>query len=160
MNLGFSTEINGKETLFVDTIIEGLINNELISQNDYNHFVNLYIDKGHTFSWLKEQKIHTIREDKNNRWKIGNKIHFIINNRTKNRFQFAPVLYVKNIQPIKIYNVFNDRSAVEIDGKLLTNKQIDQLAANDGFFSTDDFWDFFSGSDFEGKIIHWTNYLY
>ena len=47
-------------------------------------------------------KKHTIRKDEKDRWKVGNDIHFVINNRTKNRFQFAPITKVKSIQIIKI----------------------------------------------------------
>src|SRR5699024_11014489 len=50
----------------------------------------------------KEHKIHTIRHDGKNRWKTGNKIHMVINNRTKDRFQFAPVLECKSVQKIEI----------------------------------------------------------
>ncbi|OXA76380.1 hypothetical protein B0A58_07345 [Flavobacterium branchiophilum NBRC 15030 = ATCC 35035] len=49
-------------------------------------------------------KIHTIREDKNDRWKVGNKIDFFINARQKNMFRFAPVLPVVNTQKIEIYH--------------------------------------------------------
>lgn len=160
MTLSFSTKIKGVETHFVDQIMEGLIANKLINEHQYNNCYNAYLDKGYTFTFLKEQKIHTIRRDDKNRWKAGNKIHFVINNRSKNRFQFAPVLEVKSVQAIEIGNLFGDRDHVTIDGVKLTNKQVEELASKDGFFSVNDFWNYFLNEDFYGSLIHWTNKKY
>jgi hypothetical protein len=52
--------------------------------------------------FLETPKIHTIRTDYPHKWKSGNKIHFVINNRTKNRFQFAPVIPCTRTQDIQI----------------------------------------------------------
>jgi len=160
MNLGFSTKFKGKETWFVDKILEGLVEFDLISVSEYNHYYDLYLEKGYSFHFGLDSKIHTIRKDEKNRWKVGNKIHFIINNRTKNRLQFAPVGQVKRIQLIEIGNIFNDRKYVKIDDVELSDQQIETLAKNDGFFTVDEFWDFFLMEDFSGKLIHWTNYKY
>ena len=116
-------------------------------------------------------KIHTIRRDENNRWKVGNKIHFVINNRTKDRFQFAPVLSVKKIQKIEVKYLSITKEPIDlnpmvwIDGYLFfdaatgVDKGIELLARNDGFESVERFFDWFS-DDFEGKIIHWTDFSY
>lgn len=160
MTLGFSTKINGKETLFVDQILEGLAQNGLIDDIAYTECVDAYQDAGYTFSWMSEMKLHTIRQDPKKRWKVGNKIHFVINNRTKKRLQFAPVLPALRIQEIDIQNLFNDRIQVTVDGKELSKPEIETLAKNDGFFSVDDFWNFFKGSDFTGVLIHWTDCYY
>jgi len=99
-------------------------------------------------------KVHTIRKDKKNRWKAGCNIHFVINNRTPNRFQFAPVLPVVATQHIVI-----QEKKVWVDARFLGESEIETLAKNDGFNSINDFFQWFNG-DFEGKIIHWTNILY
>ena len=46
-----------------------------------------------------------------------------------------------------------------IDNIVLTNKQIEQLAKNDGFDSVQDFFNWFN-EDFNGRIIHWTDFKY
>lgn len=112
-------------------------------------------------------KLHTIREDKADRWKSGRDIHFVINNRTKNRFQFAPIIQVTSIQKFEISYVdvfidqkkFTEKYTIKIDGRKLDWKEIEVLAKNDGFDSTDDFIQFFN-KDFKGKIIHWTDLKY
>lgn len=111
------------------------------------------------------QKKHTIRKDSNNKWKAGNKIHFVINNRTKNRFQFAPVVQCVSTQ--EIFITYNERicekycsePAVFIDGKSVDYKTIEALAINDGFDNEMDFFAWFR-NDFKGKIIHWTDLKY
>lgn len=113
-------------------------------------------------------KLHTIREDKTDRWKPGTKIDFFINCRQKNMFRFAPVLPVVSVQEIEIIWVgFSDgyRPWVKIDGKnIYTLDQFDTdkmllLAQNDGFDSDQDFFAYFN-KDFKGKIIHWTDLRY
>ena len=105
-------------------------------------------------SILSGVKIHTIREDELNRWKVGNKIHFATRVRTKKQKQFYEdvCVSVQNIRFIleKIY----------VDGKKLERKETLVLAKNDGFNNVGELFDFFDWKDFEGKIIHWTNYLY
>jgi len=156
MTLGFKTKINDKPTYFVEKILAGLH-----GEKGFQGFKlsNLY---SHDLDYLEtaKPKLHTIRYDDKDRWKIGNKIHFVIGNRTKKRFQFAQVLKVKSIQKIQIKNVFNDRHSILIDDIILSKKQIETLALNDGFNSVDEFWDYFTGTDADAKIIHWTNLRY
>lgn len=163
MTLAFTTEINGKPTNFVKKILKSLLVDLNMTITDKRYQL-------HIFDYTRfESKIHTIREDKSNRWKAGNKIHFVINNRTKNRFQFAPVLLVKSIQKIKIewieknnYGLFNSRGVkVFIDNVNVVNYDniIDGLVKNDGFENRVEFFEYFS-EDFEGKIIHWTDFKY
>lgn len=114
-------------------------------------------------------KRHTIREDKTNRWKAGNDIHFVINNRTKDRFQFAPIVKCKSVQNIEIKEMImtarpncmiEDKIyTVKVDNKYLTISEVENLAINDGFPDTKAFFDFFENG-FIGKIIHWTNTKY
>lgn len=114
-------------------------------------------------------KLHTIRVDSKDRWKVGAKIHPVINNRTKNRLQFAPEFEVQGIQKIKIeydpknpvYPNVNVMISTPGNGgyKILGKNSIDKLAANDGFESVEQFFSWFN-KDFLGKIIHWTELKY
>lgn len=161
MNLSFRTKWpKGKSTYFVEKILSGLCVhlNLLVDISTINpmkyHFSELvYTDC--------ISKIHTIRKDEKSRWKKGMKIHFFINSRTKNMFQFAPIVPVMSIQKIKIEcptDYLNDQR-IYIDEKLLTTEEMQQLAWNDGFESLAHFQLWFN-SDFEGIIIHWTDLKY
>ena len=161
MTLAFSTEINGKETLFPEKIIRSLDISEPKKMTQFD----LYYEVKPFEKWLNindffvlKPKIHTIREDKSKRWKVGNKIHFVINNRTKKRFQFAPVVNVKLIQKIFI-TPNSEIFRVNIDGKWLDDSQVEKLALNDGFNSVKDFFEWFN-EDFVGNVIHWTDARY
>ena len=115
-------------------------------------------------------KLHTIRRDEHNRWKAGVNIHFVINSRTKDRFQFAPVIPCVNVQTIEIREMIMTVHdcvrlkdgrvfTVRVDGKYLPMYRIVELAQNDGFESVEDFFKYFN-RDFTGKLIHWTNLKY
>jgi hypothetical protein len=159
MTLSFSTQLNGKPTYFIEKIWQSFPDEKIadifsdfldgMDMVDYNFSCNA-IDM--------REKIHTIREDKSKRWKIGNKIHFVINNRTPKRYQFAPIVIVKNIQNITI-TPNSEIFRINIDGQWITDSQIEKLALNDGFESVDDFFNWFK-EDFVGVIIHWTNLKY
>mgnify|MGYP001161907097 FL=1 len=182
MNLGFKTKWeNGEPTYFVEKIWSGL-NNEKQQDIYFNEYCEKFKHSQKDNGWSitfndtnRFPKIHTIREDKSNRWKVGNKIHFVINNRQPNRFQFAPVIECTGIQYIRI-RYFNDYPIVYIGNTMngcmpfyWENKNDDEdrygveqmkdLALNDGFKSLDDFFKYFD-KDFTGKIIHWTNKIY
>lgn len=133
------------------------------------------------------EKIHTIREDKTNRWKQGNKIHCFTGLRTK-KCKLFYLAECKGTQEINIFRVYAGMGIVRcfkgakrklfklnakienfpiiirqnlvfIDGKQLTSYQIRQLAKNDGFKNSTEFFEWFD-KDFEGKIIHFTNLRY
>ena len=100
-------------------------------------------------------------------------INFEINNRTKDRFQFAPVLEVKSIQRIEIVNfetIYNCATGkpkylikikkVFVDGWSLPPEKIKLLSMNDGFQSVFDLFKFFNTTNFTGKLIHWTSLRY
>lgn len=180
MILPFSTQINGKPNYFVESIWEGLLRNIFEEDKEYDEYLRLHKNKFGTYwDWfpndherLENPKIHTIREDKNNRWKPGNDIHFVINNRTKKSFQFAPVLPVVSVQRISIKheNTYTHKktATIEIDGNWFAAYNFNQnniygklelLIKNDGFNSVEDFFNYFN-EDFDGKIIHWTNFKY
>lgn len=180
MTLSFSETINGRPTYFIEKIWAALINhNDDISINHYEEYLNAHIslfnkDFGYN-EMMIAPKLHTIREDASKRWREGMDIHFVINNRTKDRFQFAPVLKCKSIQYISIPYV-DDYPIVHIGDTMESSmpfywenpndnedgygvEQMKELAMNDGFNSIEDFFKYFD-SDFTGKIIHWTNKSY
>ncbi|HBG39927.1 MAG TPA: hypothetical protein DDW85_00770 [Porphyromonadaceae bacterium] len=117
---------------------------------------------------LTGTKIHTIREDKHNRWCAGRILHMATGVRTKRYECFKEAVCI-SIQDIEI--TWDDCIVVSIDGKtfaLLTKydeafdigeRELLELARNDGFESITDFLSFFKG-DFTGKIIHWTDLKY
>lgn len=177
MTLGFSTIFpDGSPTNFCAKVWRGLLDELGMHLLSYGVWEGEYIMKlRNPDGWPVEdvkQKIHTIRADKKNRWKVGNKIHYVIHNRTKKRFQFAPVIKVLSVQKINIEWAGNFVS-VEVDGRRFYSnsvlprsfrakferKKMQELANNDGFKSIEDFLQYFS-EDFEGKIIHWTDCVY
>ena len=105
---------------------------------------------------IDRKKIHTIREDKSNRWKEGMKIHFWKGNPrnvNNNPYPFAEgtVTYVQKIsirhRSSGYVNIWvND---VELDGAAR-----EELAINDGFEGLKSFLIWFN-KDFTGKLIHW-----
>ena len=177
--LGFSTEwpkeMGGGRTWFISKIWKGLIDNNLVSNGDFNQFdIESYrvgLAAGLFPMGIRDvvPKLHTIREDKKNLWVPGRKIHMVVFNRTKNRFQFAPVLKVKSVQRITITHIdrihivkVNDYINEITDYTILGGNipyRLRQLVLNDGFYSVSHFFQWFN-EDFTGKIIHWTNLRY
>lgn len=133
---------------------------------------------------LEGTKIHTIREDKHNRWKPGNKIHAWYKNPRnvkQNPKTFEIYIWDTNFPGrreafkedleacpgwFKIPKVCKSVQTIDIgpictriDGRILTNDEMIKLALNDGFENLTAFYDWFS-IPFKGKIIHWTNFKY
>ncbi len=117
----------------------------------------LSFDKRFEKSIIDGVKIHTIREDKPNRWKEGNIIHFATGVRTKNYNQFHSGICVST-QEIEI-KVFSKVCVVFVDNEMLREQDIMKLYKQDGFNCFSDFYDWF-GDYFKGKIIHWTDFKY
>lgn len=182
MILGFSTQLNGKPTYFVEKIWKGLSNEFILKTSGYPSEVypKEYLEclqKDLVNFEDKRSKLHTIREDTKDRWKAGNKIDFFINCRQKHMFRFAPVLPVVSVQKIEIkwFDLFGKKMVrVFIDDKsfacvkympvlngvcLGVTGNIEALAQNDGFDTIADFFAYFD-KDFTGKIIHWTDLKY
>lgn len=165
MTLGFTTKIKNKPTYFVEKIWQSLLSkNVSMNMKEFIEIANKCKAIKEYVVGSKPAKIHTIRADPKNRWKVGNKIHFVIGNRTKNRFQFAPIINVVSIQSFKIewkrsIDMKNRWLKITIDGKEISGQQIVDLVQNDGFDTYTDFCNYFK-EDFEGKIIHWTNFKY
>lgn len=107
---------------------------------------------------LNGTKIHTIREDKHDRWKPGMTIHFATGVRTKKYKQFKEKFCV-SIQSIEI-KFKEDFLSVYINGISMHGMSfLKTISKNDGFESEWDFLKFFKDG-FKGKIIHWTNFKY
>lgn len=117
-------------------------------------------------------KIHTIREDKHNRWKPGMKIQMAHGVRTKHYRCFDDSRICTGAQSIKINYYYNgvtpEKMEIIIDGDLFYSqseyggygsKNLDLLAKNDGFDATSYFFKWFI-HDFEGWILHWTDFRY
>ncbi|MDV4078158.1 hypothetical protein CMT44_04230 [Elizabethkingia anophelis] len=176
MILSFKTQINGKPTWFVYKIWQSLkpiVLSEYIAHIDESNLPPHWMQK--KFS----PKLHTIREDKSNRWKVGMMIDFFINTRTKNMFRFAPQVQVKSVQEIFMtrrgsdleITISKEHSYIGGDDFYLYYDAKELLAINDGFDSYSDFVKYFyeiieeNGKKtgnywFKGKIIHWTDFKY
>ena len=111
---------------------------------------------------LKKKKKHTIRKDKNDRWKPGMKIHFATGVRTRLYHQFKEGV-CKSIQKIEIMydniSLNGEFVSILVDGRLIGFDEVETLALNDGFEDVSEFLNWFN-EDFEGKIIHWTDLRY
>lgn len=167
MNLGFmqnwpkSMAMENIRTFFIAKIWMGIPsqNKSVKRHEDYaDRHVNQFGYHWDVPDVEIKPKLHTIRQDESNRWKVGMNIHFVINIRSKNRFQFAPMIPVVSVQDIEIEYI-NGWFTVRIDGRYLKPHEIAQLAFNDGFNSIEHFKSYFK-EDFKGKLIHWTNIKY
>jgi hypothetical protein len=163
MILPFSTKINGKPTWFVYKIWQSL------KPIDLSEYIAHIDENNLPVHWIQKKllpKLHTIIEDKNNRWKPGIMIDFFINSRTKDMFRFAPRIPVISKQ--RIFMTYLPQCGlgfrVSIDGRELAEDEVEQLAFNDGFEAVDDFEDYFiakmENDEYYGKIIHWTDLKY
>lgn len=196
MILSFSTQLNGKPTNFVEKILKGMLNEyQKTDHEKYTGIVSHLYESGAFLNYMYADeflakidsvnpKLHTIRQDIIERWKVGNNIDFLINVRQPNMYRFAPVLPVLSIQSIEFRYKENSAEVtcldikfdrictIFIDGKfygdayLMNSGQvvsssytIEKLANNDGFDKAEDLFGFFN-KDFKGKIIHWTDYKY
>lgn len=175
MILPFSTQINGKPTYFVEKIHKSFRIKEVNLQAGIDPSIHYTKDYNFVAKDKLPAKIHTIREDKKDRWKPGTMIDFFINTRTKDMFRFAPRIPVVGVQVIKIKyyyqsDDYNKKVDVYVDhcflGQYYFNKvnpngeeELIELAQNDGFKTVEDFFEYFN-EDFTGKIIHWTDKKY
>jgi hypothetical protein len=147
---------NGKPNHFVPKIWASYLNGAVSSKNAVGTYMEMY---AHRFGNLPPidnvaPKHHTIRADEKGLWAAGVNIHPVINNRTRNRFQFAPTAVCTSTQNIFIY-----RTDVSVDRRVLSPGEVERLAINDGFESVEGFFSHFNAT-FSGKIIHWTDLEY
>lgn len=161
---------SGLPTYFIPKIYQSLLENysKIKILYSFHHCRKLYnqgFGEDYFITGSLESKFtakhHTIRAG--SRWKAGMKIHFGINPRSKNYFQFAPVILVKSVQEIEIRRYKYSSFKIFVDGKELSLIQRNQIALNDGFTNVYDIRDFFvpkEGDIFKGQIIHWTDLKY
>ena len=182
MNLSFQTKWkNKKPNYFIEKIWQSTKEGDFVMIVSSEKYFRLHFEKfGIPLVRDKFQpKKHTLREDKKDRWKEGKVIHFIINNRTPNRFQFMPILPVLSTQKVVIsqfvdihtdikyrtvkigdtWKWSNYIKSLENDSKIL------EFVKNDGFDDVDSFFDYFFPKKGkllvkELKLIHWTPLKY
>ena len=178
MNLSFSTKyparkkgLAGKPTNFIEKILLGMSRSGIWNGDNHDSFektMDECEEKGflnvnywnEIFDEISKLKIHTIRRDKECKWHKGNPIHFSTPIKKDESFQFAPVIECTGKERIKIvYWSSLPKPLVMIGDTVINMKAIEQLAFNDGFDSVEDFFNWFD-SDFEGWIIHWTQFRY
>lgn len=168
MTLSFSTEwpdrmgkLAGKPNYFVWKILDGLSVQDIITEEELSPYFDSIVAKEPV--WPNNiAKLHTIRKDQHNRWKSGRDIHMVINSRTKDRFQFAPVVKCVSVQTIEIVHrhIKHGRAInVYVDGQIISGETLERIALNDGFDTVDDFLLYFN-ENFTGKLIHWTDLKY
>jgi len=163
MILPFSAQINGKPTYFVEKIWEGIFKGIPI------HYEGLEIGKKALpkdyIINTNKPKLHTIRDDANDRWRKDVMIDFYINCRQKNMFQFAPRLPCVSTQEVFMTYAFNGIIEISVDDTYINDRLA--FAQNDGFDTWEDFFNYFypkikANPDlfYKGKIIHWTELRY
>lgn len=118
---------------------------------------------------LNGTKIHTIRFDNKNRWKVGNKIHFATGVRTKKYRQFK-LGECMSIQKILIIRPSKDEFEILVDERRLSIFECFDLSIRDGFTDIKEFIEWFlpiKGCSFEygphtyrASLIHWTDFKY
>jgi hypothetical protein len=169
MNIHFTKQFPwGEPTYFIEKIWKGIaLNNYLINKTD--SYIDSTVFKRewpYNSEWwpiyLKcSPKIHTIRVDKNNRWKAGIHIHFqqwTEKPYNSKCYHFAPLIPCMSVQKIRI-SWSGNHVLVFVDDMLILKDQLLKLAQNDGFDSIESFFKWFD-KDFTGKIIHWTDLKY
>jgi len=123
---------------------------------------------------LDGSKIHSIRLDKNNRWKAGRSIQFATGVRSANYncFKEGVCTAVQKIEFKWTHEIYkSERHAptsnwglqIFIDNEDVTKTNIpDLLAENDGFPSLSEFvkWEAWDKKNFVGKLIQWTDFKY
>jgi hypothetical protein len=168
MILPFSTKLNGKPTYFVEKIHKSFRIHEVNMKAAIDPSIHYTADYNFIAKDKLPAKLHTIREDKNDRWKPGTKIDFFINCRQKNMFRFAPVLQVVSVEEVYMSYKFNDVIEISVGEKLLFgHDERLQFAQNDGFDTWEDFFNYFyllikaaANNFLKMKLIHWTDLKY
>jgi hypothetical protein len=130
MILGFRTKYRGRPTNFVDKILTGV-------------------------------KIHTFRADPENRWKAGMRIHMAtgVGKKAYQGFNQVDCTGTQELW-IDFHSALNGLPfTVYVDDRELSDDEARELIKNDGFDTVDDFLVWFR-EDFDGKIIHWTDFRY
>lgn len=131
MILGFKTQINGKLTKFRDKILKHLGDSAIdpflarIANPGFMQLVHLSIIDS-------TPKKLTIRDDPNNRWQAGQRIHFATGARTKQYNCFA-IGECKDTKSIVFDIGISSPLQIFINDKRLNGQELAQLAQDDGF---------------------------
>lgn len=107
-------------------------------------------------------KIHTIREDKHNRWKPEMKIqHWMYNPRNVSKKPYPFSLPGTDILVSKqLIEIEPQIKTIRIDGdRFLNDLEMNQLAFNDGLHNSRVFFKWFN-IPFKGYILHFTDKKY
>ena len=113
---------------------------------------------------LEGTKIHTVREDKRNRWERNLVMHMATGVRTNKYKEFAQKICT-GVQLVEIWPQSKSIlvQIIEKNGfyrtRQLSTKEVEQFIKNDGFEYSYQFWEWFN-EPFKGKIIHWTSFKY
>jgi hypothetical protein len=107
----------------------------------------------------RDEKIHSIREDRHGRWRTGRLIQCSYGVRTKAFYCFSNKFCTGTQQIVFRWQENPRKCVVYVDGRELSKSEVKQLAINDGFSVTAALLKWFN-KDFSGKIIHWTLYRY
>lgn len=166
MTLSFNLYHEGKPTFFPHYILWSLYMSQQITEGEYIKLCTDFYIKFPEYPVPSmpdyTEKKHTIRVDASYRWKPGMDIHFVVCNRTKQRYQFAPVVKCTSVQAVYIRNLPGLEYTIVVDGKRLDQHQQHTLILNDGLTKTA-FHKWFTpkiGDASKGRIIHWTDINY
>ncbi len=167
MKLSFITRFeNGKPTYFLDKIHEcetckiGMVS-AIMSLNRLYKMVGK--EEGSILTNKEKKyfpKIHTLRKDKGNYWKKGNRITFCVFKDTQKETDFGKskctgtqrVVIVPEAKEITLIDPSEKFGMRQIE-------DVKQFAKNDGFDTVEEFWQYFDKPE-AYKIIHWTNFKY
>lgn len=153
MTLSFGTKYkDGSPNHFVEKIWAGQSKGEALMKRDVYQ-----PDTETEFT----PKIHTLRADPKNRWKVGMTINCVLFNRTKNRYEFS-TLVCTAIQKVEICH-FPNHTAIAIyePGLIrgLEKPERQEFIRNDGFENEEQFKAWFP-DDGMFRLIHWTEKRY
>lgn len=169
MILGFKQNFPWDEpTNFREKILAGV---KIVTPLDV--FTAFKTDPKNNLSGWKP-KIHTMREDPHNRWKAGMSIQMvyrgknysILDHFNKGIPELEKCVSTQKIKikliELKVGNVVHpsvNELHVYVDNKEIESKIIHYLALNDGFDGLQRFLMWFN-KDWQGKIIHFTDFRY
>ena len=157
MTLSFSQKFrDGTPNHFIEKIWASLPADKLIRSDIYIPSPGRYYPK-----------IHTLRAPR--LWYMGQKIHFVVNNRQPNRYQFAETYYAHYVRDVEIVydgadqqylGIFISNLDVTKTRRFLHGEEeLLQFARNDGFDSIEQFKAWFNKPQ-KLRMIGWTPYPY
>lgn len=167
--VGFSQILNEKPSFFVDLVWQGILEGEACTsvpftangrlESFYRHYRDYFQTFGKNWDAAAinySPKLHTIRSNKNGYYKKGMFLHPVVNNRSKNRFQFAPVLKCTGTQRIHM-----EGEDLFVDFKRVNRGVAKTISRIDGFPLLHEFIQWMKDND-DGNlvIVHWSKLKY